>query len=79
MGRGGKRRRRSKLATAKGPTIPNNRRLKREHPYDDLSERECVVDDCATQIKTRLVILKDVDTCYRHHVAGELVRRREKR
>lgn len=74
MSRGGTNRRRK--GPRVGPTIPNNRRLKKQHPFTDLSDRVCVVDECRTQIKTRLVILKDVETCYRHHMVCERIRRK---
>jgi len=64
MSRGGKNRS-GRGPRGPGPSIPNNKRLKREHPYDDLSERVCVTEGCRALIKTRMVLLRDADTCYR--------------
>jgi len=58
-------------------SIPNNKRLKSLHPFTDLSDRVCSVAGCTTQIKTRLVLIRDASICYRHWHRAELVRRNE--
>lgn len=45
-------------------SVPNNRRLKREHPFTDLSDRVCQVAGCERLIKLRMVLLRDAWTCY---------------
>ena len=58
-------------------STPNNKRLKREHPFNDLSDRECEVPTCGRLIKTRMVLLRDARICYRHHHSSEMTRRNE--